>query len=69
MKKERNKVKKTSRRNFIRKSLMGGVGVVAGASLVEVFIDQTIAKSSENVKVLTTSGEIMEVDRAHLQIP
>jgi len=44
MKKERNKVKKTSRRNFIRKSLMGGVGVVAGASLVEVFIDQTIAK-------------------------
>lgn len=59
----------TSRREFLKKGLVAGAGVVAGAGLLEACVDTSATETGEKVKVLTTTGEIMEVDRGHLKFP
>jgi len=61
--------KKSSRREFIKKSLLTGAGVVATGGLAEAYLDTSASGSGEKVKVLTTGGEIREVDKAHLHYP
>jgi Fe-S-cluster-containing dehydrogenase component len=60
---------KKSRREFLKKSLMAGAGVVTGGSLVAAFVDKSLPESGEKVKALTTDGEIIEVDKAHIHAP
>lgn len=67
--KESRKNKKGSRREFLKKGLLAGAGMVAGGGLLAAYIDKSAPESGEKVKVLTTEGEIMEVDRAHIMAP
>lgn len=71
MKKKNEPVEKktNSRREFLKKGLVAGAGVLATAGLVEAYLDTSAAESGEKVKVLTTDGKIMEVDQAHLRYP
>jgi molybdopterin-containing oxidoreductase family iron-sulfur binding subunit len=64
-----NNPKKSSRRDFLKKSLVAGAGVVATGGLVEAYLDTRAAESGEKIKVLTTDGEIVEVDKAHIKYP
>ncbi len=61
--------KKKSRRDFLRKGLIAGAGVVAGGNLIAAYIDKSKPESGEKVKALTTDGEIIEVDKAHIHAP
>ena len=61
--------KKTSRRDFIRKGLIAGAGVVAGGSLIAAYNDGQEKEAGEKVKALTTDGEIIEVDRSMIKAP
>ncbi len=69
MKNRQEKTTSSSRRKFLKKGLVSGAGLVAGAGLLEACLDTSHPESGEKVKVLTTSGEIMEVDRNHLNFP
>lgn len=64
-----NGPKKNSRRDFLRKGLMAGAGIMATGGLVEAYLDPAQAASGETMKVLTPGGEIMEVDKARLRYP
>jgi Fe-S-cluster-containing dehydrogenase component len=64
-----NKEKKSSRRDFLKKGLMAGAGVVAGGSLIAAYVDKSEKESGEKIKVLTTDGQIIEVDKAHIKSP
>lgn len=66
--KDKDKQKK-SRREFIKKSLIAGAGVVAGSKLIAAYIGKSRPESGEKVKALTTDGEIIEVDKAHIHTP
>jgi len=59
--KQKNDEKKASRRNFLKLGLTAGAGAVAGGSLIAGLSD---GKSGEKVKVLTTDGKVVEVDKA-----
>jgi Fe-S-cluster-containing dehydrogenase component len=67
--KKKNDNTKKSRREFLKKGLLAGAGVVAGSSLVAAFVDKSLPESGEKVKALTTDGEIIEVDKAHVHAP
>ncbi|MDP1621819.1 MAG: 4Fe-4S dicluster domain-containing protein [Bacteroidales bacterium] len=69
MKEEVNKHPKNSRRQFLKKGLIAGAGVAIGSGLVTAYIDATATETGEKVKVLTTDGEIMEVDQGLLKLP
>ena len=69
MEEELNKNQKNSRRQFLKKGLVAGAGVAIGGSLIATYVDVTASETGEKVKVLTTSGEIMEVDRGLLKLP
>jgi Fe-S-cluster-containing dehydrogenase component len=64
-----NKNQKNSRRQFLKKGLIAGAGVAIGSGLVAAYVDATATETGEKVKVLTTDGEIMEVDRGLLKLP
>ena len=64
-----NNEKKSSRRDFLKKGLMAGAGVVAGGSLISACVDTSEKESGEKIKVLTTDGQIIEVDKAHIKTP
>jgi hypothetical protein len=66
---EEQNTSSNSRRQFLKKGLMAGAGMVAGGSLVAAYVDKSVPESGEKIKVLTTSGEIMEVDQAHIKLP
>jgi Fe-S-cluster-containing dehydrogenase component len=66
---ESKKEKKSSRREFLRKGLMAGAGVVAGGSLIAAYVDKSEKESGEKVKALTTDGQIIEVDKAWIKTP
>ena len=66
---ESSNKEKTSRRNFLKKGLMAGAGVVAGGSLIAAYVDKTEKESGEKVKALTTDGQIIEVDKAQIKTP
>ena len=61
--------KKSSRRNFLKKGLMAGAGVVAGGGLLSACVDKSEKESGEKVKALTTDGQIIEVDKAVIKTP
>lgn len=66
---ESSKKKKGSRREFLKKGLIAGAGIVAGGSLLSVISDKSVPGSGEKVKALTTGGEIIEVDKIHVRSP
>jgi molybdopterin-containing oxidoreductase family iron-sulfur binding subunit len=61
--------KSNSRRQFLKKSLLAGAGVAVGGSMLKAYSANPDSESGEKVKVLTTKGEIMEVDKALLKLP
>ena len=61
--------KKNSRRAFLKKGLIAGVGVVAGGSLIASYVDKSKKESGEKVKALTTDGQIIEVDKSRIRTP
>jgi Fe-S-cluster-containing dehydrogenase component len=66
---EDNNNKKKSRREFLKRGLIAGAGVVAGGNLIAAYIDKSKPESGEKVKALTTDGEIIEVDKSHIHSP
>lgn len=54
-----------SRRNFLKLGLLAGAGTVATGALIATG-GTSKAESGEKIKVLTTSGEVMEVDKNFL---
>ncbi len=54
-----------SRRNFLRKGVLAGTAALAGGGLISACSSNQ--ESGEKVKVLTTDGQVMEVDQAHLK--
>ncbi len=68
-KKPENNPKKSTRRDFLKKSLATGAGIAATGGLVSAYLDTSAAESGETVKVLSTDGEIIEVDKAHIRYP
>ena len=69
--KEENKKEsnKSSRRQFLKKGLIAGAGVVTGGSLIGAIVDKNNPESGEKVKALTTTGELIEVDKALIRSP
>lgn len=67
--KENENPQKSSRRDFLKKSLVAGAGVVATGGLVEAWFDASAAETGEKVKVMTTDGKIMEVNQSQLHYP
>jgi molybdopterin-containing oxidoreductase family iron-sulfur binding subunit len=55
-----------SRRNFLKLGLLAGAGTVATGALIAT--GKNSGESGEKIKVLTTSGEVMEVDKNFLQL-
>ena len=51
-----------SRRKFLKRSIVAGAGAIAGGSLLAGCGDSE--KSGEKIKVLTTDGKVVEVDKA-----
>lgn len=66
MKKD-SKKDKNSRRDFLKLSLLAGAGTVATGSILAVAKGSS-DKPGEKIKVLTTNGEVMEVDKNHLKL-
>jgi len=60
---------KNSRRQFLKKGLLAGAGVAVGGGMLKAYSGEPVGKSGEKVKVMTTNGEIMEVDKAMLKLP
>ncbi len=54
-----------SRRDFLRVGLMAGAGAIAGANLLNSCTGEP--ETGEKVKVLTTDGKVVEVDRASIK--
>ena len=59
--------KKNSRRQFLKKGLLAGAAAAAGGGMLKAYSETP--GSGEKVKVMTTNGEIMEVDKAMLKLP
>jgi len=55
-----------SRRNFLKLGLIAGAGTVATGALIAT--GHNSDESGEKIKVLTTSGEVMEVDKNFLTL-
>jgi Fe-S-cluster-containing dehydrogenase component len=66
---ESNEKKKSSRRDFLKKGLLAGAGVVAGGGLIASYIDKPGEESGTKVKALTTDGQIIEVDQSVIKTP
>lgn len=66
---ESNEKKKSSRRDFLKKGLIAGAGMVAGSSLIAACTDEKTKESGENVTALTTDGQIIEVDKSMIKTP
>ncbi|MDD4552614.1 MAG: 4Fe-4S dicluster domain-containing protein [Bacteroidales bacterium] len=66
--KEQSKNKST-RREFLKQGLVAGAGIAAGTGLISSLLDARTSESVEKVKVMTTDGQIREVDKAQLKLP
>lgn len=64
MSEEHNK-EKNSRRKFLKLGILAGAGTVATGAIIAAN-GGTSGESGEKIKVLTTSGEVMEVDKNFL---
>jgi len=60
--KEKKKDDNNSRRNFLKLGLLAGAGTIATGALIATGKNAAV-ESGEKIKVLTTSGEVMEVDK------
>ncbi len=66
--------KKTSRRNFLRLTVVSGAAVATGAGLSKAFSEPNSGSaastpdSGEKMHVLTANGELVEVDKAHAHV-
>jgi len=58
-----------SRRKFLKKGLLAGAGALFGGGILKAYTTESGNKSGSKVKVLTTNGEIMEVDEFSLKLP
>lgn len=56
-----------SRRNFLKLGILAGAGTVTAGALLATG-KNTSGESGEKIKVLTTSGEVMEVDKNFLTL-
>jgi Fe-S-cluster-containing dehydrogenase component len=56
-----------SRRKFLRMGVLAGAGTLAAGAIIATNKNQAVA-SGEKIKVLTTTGEVMEVDKNHLNL-
>lgn len=56
-----------SRRKFLKSGFLAGAGALAGSALVSACSDGESGESGEKIKVLTTDGQVVEVDKAHLK--
>ncbi len=65
-KKEKKANKSTSRRDFLKLGLTLGTGTVIGGGLLSSLTDAK-AETNETSKVMTTKGEVMEVNTSHLK--
>ncbi len=57
-----------SRRKFLKLGVLAGAGTIAAGALLTTGLSHAEA-SGEKIKVLTTSGEVMEVDKNHCNLP
>ena len=62
-----SKEKGNSRRDFLRKGLTVGAGTVAGLGALSIAGRAAGEKSGEKVKLLTTDGKLVEVDKADIE--
>ena len=62
MEDKEHKKEGTDRRNFLKLGLMSSVSAVAGLSLVSNLEQEEVKSSGEKVRLLTTDGNIVEVD-------
>ena len=65
---QENNQDKNSRRKFLKLGLLTGAGAVATGAILATG-KSLASESGDKVKVLTTSGEVMEVDRNYLELP
>ncbi len=57
--------KNNSRRNFLKKGFMAGTAAVAGGGLLSACGGD--AETGDRIKVLTTDGKVIEIDKAHVK--
>jgi molybdopterin-containing oxidoreductase family iron-sulfur binding subunit len=57
--------KNNSRRSFLKKGFMAGTAAVAGGSLLSACSSDN--ETGEKIKVLTTDGKVIEIDKAHVK--
>ncbi len=61
----------TNRRNFIKKTglVLGGVGAagIASANPFSSMLEEEVIETGKMVKLLSTSGEVVEIDKAYLK--
>jgi molybdopterin-containing oxidoreductase family iron-sulfur binding subunit len=65
--KEENNKDNNSRRNFLKLGLLAGAGTVATGAILSGTKSKA-EESGEKIKVLTTSGAVMEVDKNYLEL-
>jgi Fe-S-cluster-containing dehydrogenase component len=63
----KEKSKEISRKNFLRSMMSVGVTSVAGIGLLAASSNKNKGGNSEKVKVLTTSGELVEVNKSDVE--
>ncbi len=66
MKKENNKKKNDTRRSFLKNSALLGAGAIAGAGVLSSCSGKP-ELTGEKVKLLTATGELVEVDPAQIK--
>ena len=63
----KKKQEDNSRRKFLRLGVLAGAGTLAAGAIIATTKSRANA-SGEKIKVLTTTGEVMEVDKNHLNL-
>lgn len=64
--KKNKKEKVVSRRNFLRSGLAIGAGTVIGGTVLST-ANKAMAENAAKVKVLTTNGKVLEIDKSMLE--
>jgi Fe-S-cluster-containing dehydrogenase component len=63
---EKSNSERPGRRKFIKKGMLTGAGALIGTGFVSSCSDEKSGESSEKVKLLTTEGKLVEVDKNQL---
>jgi len=61
----RKKIERQSRRKFLKLGLTVGSGAVLGGSVLAAITNSSETESGEKVKMLTSDGKLVEVDKSH----